>query len=239
MSSPILPVRRAPSLTTHLVQSLGDRIRDGRWAPGSKLPREADLIDEFQVSRTVVREAISRLQAAGMVETRHGVGSFVMGPGDASAFHVRVEQLATLRDVVDILELRIAVETESAGLAAARRTEEQLAAMGSALEQFREALTGGRSSVGADVQFHLEVARATQNPRFAELMSTLGGSMIPRARLEAAEDLTDERRSYLQGVGREHEQIYRAIERRDAEAARAAMRTHLTNSRERRVQLMN
>lgn len=239
MATSLLPSRRARSLTTDLEQALADRIRDGRWAAGTKLPREADLIDEFQVSRTVVREAISRLQAAGMVETRHGVGSFVMGMGDGSAFQVRAGQMATLRDVVDVLELRIAVETESAGLAAARRTEAQLAAMRSALDQFAEALAQGRSSVGADVQFHLEVARATQNPRFAELMGTLGVSMIPRARLEAADELSDERRAYLRGVGQEHEQIWRAIERRDAEAARAAMRTHLTNSRERRVQLMH
>jgi DNA-binding FadR family transcriptional regulator len=234
-----LPARRARSLTTDLEQALADRIRDGRWAPGSKIPREADLIAEFQVSRTVVREAISRLQAAGMVETRHGVGSFVMGLGDGSAFQVRAEQMATLRDVVDVLELRIAVETESAGLAATRRTDAQLAAMRSALDQFADALAHGRNSVGADVQFHLEVARATQNPRFAELMGTLGGSMIPRARLEGGDDLSDERRTYLRGVAGEHEQIWRAIERRDAEAARAAMRTHLANSRERRARLMN
>ncbi len=149
MATSLLPSRRARSLTTDLEQALADRIRDGRWAAGTKLPREADLIDEFQVSRTVVREAISRLQAAGMVETRHGVGSFVMGMGDGSAFQVRAGQMATLRDVVDVLELRIAVETESAGLAAARRTEAQLAAMRSALDQFAEALAQGRSSVGA------------------------------------------------------------------------------------------
>jgi DNA-binding FadR family transcriptional regulator len=230
---------RPRSLTTELVQALSDRIRDGRWPAASKLPREADLIDEFQVSRTVVREAISKLQAAGMVETRHGVGTFVVGLGDASAFSVRANQMATLRDVIEVLELRIAVETEAAGLAAARRSATNLVAMRSALDQFGQSLDEGRDSVGADFQFHLEVARATQNPRFAELMGTLGGSMIPRARLESTEDISPERKSYLRSVGLEHEQIYRAIDRQDPEAARAAMRTHLTNSRERRSQAMS
>ena len=83
-SSP--PLRRARTLAHELVESLGDRIRDGRLAAGDKLPTEADLMAEFSVSRTVVREAISRLQAAGLVETRHGVGTFVVAsPGRGSS----------------------------------------------------------------------------------------------------------------------------------------------------------
>ncbi len=235
MSAPAAPaIRRPRSLTAELVQALGDRIRDGRLAAGAKLPREADLMDEFGVSRTVVREAMSRLQAAGMVETRHGVGTFVVGLGDASTFRIAPDQVGTLHDVIAVLELRIAVESESAGLAAQRRTEPALAAMRSALDAFALAVEEGRDAVGPDFQFHLEIARATGNPRFAELMATLGGTMIPRARLESEQPLTPERRDYLRRVNGEHESIYEAIARQDAEAARAAMRTHLTNSRERR-----
>jgi DNA-binding FadR family transcriptional regulator len=225
-------------LTSELEHALSDRIRDGRWSAGVKLPREADLIAEFQVSRTVVREAISRLQAAGMVETKHGIGTFVVGLAESSGFSVRAEQLATLRDVIDVLELRIALETEAAGLAAARRTDEHIKAMRSALDQFEAALQQQRDSVGADFQFHLEISRATQNARFAELMTTLGNSMIPRARLETVAEISAARKAYLQGVALEHEVIFKAIERRDAEGARAAMRTHLTNSRERRQSAM-
>ena len=226
--------RRSRSLTTDLVQALGDRIRDGSLAPGLKLPREADLMEEFGVSRTVVREAISRLQAAGMVETRHGIGTFVVGLGDASTFRIAPDQLGTLKDVIAVLELRIAVETESAGLAALRRTEANLQSMRAALVAFAAAVEEGRDAVGPDFQFHLEIARATQNAHFADLMGTLGGMMIPRARLEAAEPVTPERREYLRRVNGEHESILDAIAAQDAEAARAAMRTHLTNSRERR-----
>jgi GntR family transcriptional regulator, transcriptional repressor for pyruvate dehydrogenase complex len=226
--------RRARSLTSDLVQALGDRIRDGRLPSGEKLPREADLMDEFGVSRTVVREAISRLQAAGMVETRHGIGTFVVGIGDASTFRIAPDRLGTLQDVIAVLELRIAVETEAAGLAASRRADAHLQAMRSALDAFAAAVEEGRDAVGPDFQFHLEIARATGNEHFAHLMGTLGGMMIPRARLEPAEPLTPERRDYLRRVNGEHEGIFEAIARQDTEAARAAMRTHLSNSRERR-----
>ena len=234
MADPTLAPRRPRSLTADLVQSLGDRIREGRLPAGEKLPREADLMEEFGVSRTVVREAISRLQAAGMVETRHGIGTFVMGMGDGTTFRIAPDQLGTLHDVIAVLELRIAVETEAAGLAAGRRNEANLKALRSALDAFSAAVEAGRDAVGADFQFHLEIARATQNEHFAQLMGTLGGMMIPRARLEAVEPVTAERRDYLRRVNGEHESIYDAIARQDADAARAAMRTHLSNSRERR-----
>jgi GntR family transcriptional repressor for pyruvate dehydrogenase complex len=234
---PSSTVRRSRSLTTDVVQALGDQIRDGRLPSGSKLPREADLMTEFGVSRTVVREAMSRLQAAGMVDTRHGIGTFVLGLGDASLFRIAPEQLSTLHDVIAVLELRIAVETEGAGLAARRRTDDNVAALRNALAAFDAAVQEGRDAIGPDFQFHLEVARATQNPRFAELMNALGGSMIPRARLED-EAAASSRFDYLRGVHTEHESIFDAIVRQDADAARAAMRTHLSNSRERRRRLL-
>jgi GntR family transcriptional repressor for pyruvate dehydrogenase complex len=231
-------VRRRPrSLAHDVVDVLAGRIRDGSLASGEKLPTEAAIMEEFGVSRTVVREAISRLQAAGLVETRHGVGTFALSLGDASTFRISPDQLSTLQDVIAVLELRIAVETECAALAASRRTEENLRSLRAALDAFISAVTKGRDAVGPDFQFHLEIARATQNHHFVELMATLGGMMIPRARLEPAVPLTPEREAYLRRVNAEHESIVDAIGRQDSEAARAAMRTHLANSRERRRRL--
>jgi GntR family transcriptional repressor for pyruvate dehydrogenase complex len=228
------PRRRSRTLAAELVESLGDRIRDGKLAPGDKLPTEAAIMAEFGVSRTVVREAISRLQASGLVETRHGIGTFVVGLGDSNAFRISPEQVATLRDVVAVLELRIGIETESAALAAMRRTPENLATMRSALDAFAAAIEAGRAAVGPDFQFHLQIARATQNHHFTEIMALLGATIIPRARLEPAEVTSEERRTYLRRVNAEHESIYDAIAAQDVDAARAAMRTHLANSRERR-----
>jgi GntR family transcriptional regulator, transcriptional repressor for pyruvate dehydrogenase complex len=225
--------RRRP-LAHDLVDSLGDRIRAGRLAPGAKLATEAAFMAEFRVSRTVVREALSKLQAAGLVETRHGIGTFVVGPGDGSTFRIGREQLATLNDIVAMLELRIGIEVEAAGLAALRRTPKNLALMREALDAFTAAVEGGRDAVSADFQFHLEVMRATQNAHFANLMLTLGTMMIPRARLDPAVDVDEARQSYLRRVNSEHESILVAISNQDPEAARAALRTHLANSRERR-----
>ncbi|RYF16995.1 MAG: FadR family transcriptional regulator [Comamonadaceae bacterium] len=229
--------RRPRSLAHDVVDALGRRIRDGSLVPGEKLPTEAAIMEEFRVSRTVVREAISRLQAASLVETRHGVGTFVVGLGDAATFRISPDQLGTLHDVIEVLELRIAVETESAGLAALRRTEENLQNLRGALTAFTAAVEQGRDAVGPDFQFHLEIARATQNHHFLDLMATLGGTMIPRARLEPPGPLTPEREAYLRRVNSEHENIVDAIARQDPDGARAAMRTHLANSRERRRKL--
>jgi GntR family transcriptional repressor for pyruvate dehydrogenase complex len=228
------PLRRGRSLALGLVQALGDRIRDGRLARGEKLPTEAEIMAAFGVSRTVVREALSKLQAAGQVLTRHGIGTFVVSPGEAAPFRITPEQLATLQDVIAMLELRIGMETEAAALAAQRRTEGNLREMRAALDDFAAAVHAGRDAVAADFRFHLEIARATQNPHFAELVAALGASMIPRVRLDAPVPLTDERREFLRRVHGEHENIYDAITARDGEGARAAMRTHLANSRERR-----
>ena len=233
--NPRSPASGAPrTLALQLVDTLAARIRGGQIAPGGRLPTEAALMAEQGVSRTVVREALSQLQASGLVETRHGIGTFVVGAGDASAFRIEPQQLATLRDVVAVLELRIGIESEAAGLAAQRRTSANLAVMRSALDAFAAAVEEGRDAVAADFQFHTEIARATQNEHFAGLLATLGAQIIPRARLEASAALEPAQQSYLRRVNAEHESIYDAIAAQDAEAARAAMRTHLANSRERR-----
>ena len=236
MNSDAAPeLRRKPrTLALELVESLGDRIRDGRIAPGDKLPTEAAVMGEFGVSRTVVREALSKLQASGLVETRHGIGTFAVGFGDAAPFRIAADQFATLRDVIAVLELRIGIETEAAALAAQRRTARNLIDMRAALDAFEAALQAGRDAVGPDFQFHLEIARATQNAHYVELMGTLGAAIIPRARLERPAAPQEGRSRYLRLVNTEHESIFDAIASQDPDGARAAMRTHLANSRERR-----
>jgi GntR family transcriptional repressor for pyruvate dehydrogenase complex len=234
MTATPLARRRPRSLALELVSSLGERIRDGRLKVGDKMPTEAAIMAEFDVSRTVVREALSKLQASGLVDTRHGIGTFVLGLGDDAGFKISREQYGTLQDVVAVLELRIGLETEAAALAAQRRTESNLEAMRKALDALSYALEHGSDAVAADFLFHQEVARATQNDHFADLMTTLGSRIIPRARLEPAQVVTDERREYLRRVNGEHESIFDAISAQDSEGARAAMRTHLANSRERR-----
>ena len=226
-------LRRPRGLVTEIVESLTDNIRAGAMRPGDKLPTEAEIMVRFDVSRTVVREALSRLQAAGLVQTRHGIGTFVSAPHLNGNFKISTQDLATVADVIAVLELRISLETEAAGLAAQRRTGPQLESMQIALQAFQSSIDQHSDAVPSDFQFHMEVARATGNRHFADLMTYLGAMIIPRTRVNTPNHAPEGRLNYLQRVNSEHESIYVAIRNQDAEAARAAMRTHLGNSRER------
>lgn len=233
MNAPIQARRKPRSLAVEVVEKLTEDIRGGHLTAGSKLPTEASFMETFGVSRTVVREAISRLQAAGLVETRHGIGTFVLVQENGPSFRISPCQLGTLRDVIALLEFRISVETEAAALAAMRRSDDNLRDMRAALSAFAAAMEEGRDAASADLQFHQEIARATQNHHFLDLMKSLGLGVIPRTRLEAPAMMQPERMAYLRRVHQEHENIYNAIAAQDFEAARAAMRTHLSNSRDR------
>ncbi|MDN4587349.1 GntR family transcriptional regulator [Xenophilus aerolatus] len=224
--------RRGRGLAHGLVDDLGDKIRSQQLRPGDKLPTESAIMQSYGVSRTVVREALSKLQAAGLVETHHGVGTFVLQPRAAGMFRLEASDIATTVDVLAVLELRISLETESAGLAALRRSEEHLQAMRQALDDFERNVTAAGDTVSPDFRFHLQIAQATGNPYFADIMTHLGTTIIPRTRVNAIRN-HDRRGEYLSRVNREHEEIYAAIARRDPDSARAAMRIHLTNSRER------
>jgi GntR family transcriptional repressor for pyruvate dehydrogenase complex len=225
--------RKHRSLAQELVTELSQRIRDGVIKRGDKLPTESAIMEEQGVSRTVVREALSRLQASGLVETRHGIGTFVLDTPSPSGFRIDPATIVTLRDVLAILELRISLEVESAGLAAQRRSPEQLAAMRAALDALGYSAAREGDAVASDFQFHLLIAEATGNRYFTDIMSHLGTSIIPRTRLNSARIAQDDQQHYLARLSREHEQIFESIARQDSDAARAAMRLHLTNSRER------
>jgi GntR family transcriptional regulator, transcriptional repressor for pyruvate dehydrogenase complex len=225
--------RRQRGLVPEIVDTLAADVREGRLQTGDKLPTESELMARFDVSRTVVREAISRLQASALVETRHGIGTFVMAPPEPSNFRVAPEDFATVADVISLLELRISLESEAASLAAQRRDESHLQNMETALAAFEASIAESSDAVPSDFQFHMEVARATGNRHFADLMTYLGTMIIPRTRLNTASSAPEGRLAYLQRVHGEHQNIYQAIRQHDADAARKAMRQHLSNSRER------
>jgi GntR family transcriptional repressor for pyruvate dehydrogenase complex len=229
------PVRRRPrTLAQELVDGIGERIRKGKLKPGDKLPTESVLMEQYDVSRTVVREAISKLQAGGLVETRHGIGTFVLDrPQQPDGFRIDPSEMETTVDVLAVLELRISLETEAAGLAAQRRTKEQLAEMRRALDEIEAGGEKMADTVGADFRFHHLIAMATGNRYFADIMAHLGATLIPRARINSSKLAQEDVPQYNRRLGVEHEAIFDAISRKDADSARAAMRLHLTNSRER------
>ena len=208
------------------------KIQRGVYRPGDKLPTEPEVMAEQGVSRTVVREAMSRLQAAGFVETRHGVGTFVLAR-EPAAPAVDLGTATTIRDVLAMLELRISVETEAAGLAALRRSDEHLRLMRRALDDFEKGVNRGESSVEADFAFHLQIALATGNRYFEDFYRRLGITTIPRTRIDTAKLSPEPAQTYLIRTNREHQHILDAIARKEPQTASAGMRMHLTNSCER------
>ncbi|NYT66696.1 FadR family transcriptional regulator [Alcaligenaceae bacterium] len=225
--------RSSETLSVQLTKALGARIARGEIKPGDKLPSEHALIDAYGVSRTVVREAISSLKAKGMIATRHGVGAFVLQATPSVTLRIEHSGLSVLGDIMNVLELRIALEVEAAGLAAQRRTAVQLDVMRALLDQMADSTLQGEDGIAHDRGFHLELLRAAGNPHFSALLEPLGELAIPRASLDLFAQDSVARTIYLQCIGLEHENIYRAIHDQDVKAARSAMRQHLSNSRER------
>ena len=223
------------NLTGELVARIRDEIMAGRFSDGGKLPTEQEMIASFGVSRSVVREAIAALKAEGLVETRQGAGAFVLGDKSRRPFRISPEGLLSIEGVLDILELRMGIEIESAGLAAERRSDGDLVQMRKALQAFEESLGRGEDAVGADFDFHRAVASATGNPYFVTLLDYLGWQIIPRRTVHVTAQNEPGLAAYLHTVLSEHQKIFRAIEAGNARAARSAMRRHLERGRERYV----
>src|SRR3954454_22725811 len=118
---------RTNNLVEQVLTRLGADIRGGRLAPGDRLPTEQELTAEMGVSRTVVREAVAALRADGLVVTRRGSGAYVADNPTASPFRIAAPALGRLQDVLDVMELRLAVEAEAAGFAAERAGKKQVA----------------------------------------------------------------------------------------------------------------
>jgi DNA-binding FadR family transcriptional regulator len=228
-----LPARKkARTLAHSVVAHISDMIRDGRIAPGEKIPSEAEVIATLGVSRSVVREAVSQMQAAGLGETFQGIGTFAVA-GAPQPMGMATEGVVTMKDVLALLELRISLETEAAGLAASRRTDSDLARIHAALAHFLALCRSGAETAQADTAFHLSIAHAADNRFLYDTLNHLGTRLLPEARKNTVQFTRDAPSVYIERVTREHDDIVTAIVRRDPESARAAMRTHLSNSRER------
>jgi DNA-binding FadR family transcriptional regulator len=219
------------TLAQRVVAGLKDKILAGDLPPGHKLPSEAELIDEYGVSRTVVREAVTRLRGEGLVETFQGRGSFVLAMPEPTSFTVESAAIRTHHDVLDMLDFRLGVESEAAALAAARVTSASAEAIRGALQDFVTAAP--ENQVEADFRFHRAVAAASANRFYLDLLDSLGPMMImlARTRLGDAYSLTDA--GHVERVRREHDDVAAAVIAGDPDTARAAMRVHLGNTRRR------
>ncbi len=225
---------RRISLTEKVISSLRDDIETGNFTPGTKLPTEPVLTKQFGVSRTVLREAIAVLKADGLLEPRQGAGVFVLGPApqqnSGSVFDVKSAQIS---DVLEILELRMAVEIEAAGLACMRSSAAQQAKIYEALRDMERQAKRGNPAQNADYEFHCAIADATNNSRYGTFLEYLGDKTIPRAQPDQHASAIEQQLAHSDRILAEHHRIYDAIAMRDADDARKAMRDHLVKSQAR------
>lgn len=226
-------VERRPKLSEHVVSAIRQQLRAGEILPGQKLPTESQLTETFGVSRTVVREAIATLAADGLVESRQGAGVFV-NDTISTAFRSLATEMGTRDSIaLNVLEVRLAIEIESAGLAAVRRNAAQEAAIQEAFFEFERLLLNSEPTGGADLAFHRAIALSTNNPFYVEMLDVLGRRAIPCDVTSPWSTEIVQSSAYQRGLQIEHLVILNAITAGDAEAARDAMRIHLSASQKR------
>jgi DNA-binding FadR family transcriptional regulator len=224
------PLRPSRNLTEEMIGRLKKEIGAGRLAPGTRLPTEQDLMSAMGVSRTVVREAVAALRADGLITTRQGSGAYVAADVSRVPFRIDPDGLSSIEDVLEVMELRLAIEVEAAARAALCITPRSLASIARVLGAIEAAVAKGEGAINEDFAFHLAIARASGNSRFAELLEFLGRHVIPRQSVRVAVSPPEEQRKYLARIQSEHRRIYEALRKGDPGEARKAMREHLTRS---------
>ncbi len=220
-----IPVR---ALSDTVAQQLLKQIEKGAFAKSGKLPTEAVLAEQFGVSRTVIREAVSRLKNEGVVEPRQGSGVFIAERAGIRPLRIDYAEAVEPGAVLQILALRRAIEAEVASEAAMRRSDADMVAIDAALAKIDAAVADGEDGVAEDVAFHRAIAVATGNPYFLKTLVFLNqyleaGTVVTR-RNEALRD------DFSRQVREEHAAIVAAIRAGDPMAARNAAQTHMYNA---------
>lgn len=218
MSEALRPLPR-PRLYEQLVQRLQEYVREAGLGAGDRLPSERDLAERLGVSRNSVKQATVALEVQGLVEIRHGDGTYLRKA------NLAVEPLATLLDrrqrLPDILDTRDALEPKLAALAALRRTSRDLAAMAAALADMSRTVEAGGLGEEGDRRFHLAVTRAAHSPILAEFYRQLT-PQLGESRLESLRQPGRPGQSLAQ-----HRRIAEAIEAGDDRRAATATRRHV------------
>jgi len=222
-----LPIQ-SERLYEQIVEQIEKRIVAGELKVGDQLPPERDLAEQFAVSRTAVREAVKTLREKGLIEIRPGRGTFVI-----DATHGAVRQSLSLLmkfgsgiGISNLVEVREILEPEIAALAATRITDEYISAMAEAIKIMDGALDNVDVFVEADLDFHLALAEATQNPIIPLLMDSII-DMLREQRKRTALAASGLARGQFH-----HRKIMDAVTRHDPKAARLAMQAHLQQVRE-------
>jgi len=224
-------IQQLPKLSDQVSDFLISEIEKGAFRPGELLPSEAELSRLFNVSRTVIREALGRLKYDGLLESSRGSKSKVAADSAKRAFRMNRLDDNNLIEIVYLYEFRAILESEAAALAANRRTEDDLKYMKSLIEAMNKACQDAYDATMENVKFHKAVTKASKNPFLSDFMNFLGDKIL---------DLVQADRNSSQHVGlplevqNEHIIIFEAISQQKPDKARKAVLMHLKNAVERR-----
>lgn len=219
------------NLADRVAASLRQRILEGVLAPGSRLPAENAMAARFGVSRTVVREAVSRLKSEELLASRQGSGVFVRADALVRPLKIHADAHQSLQTVLEIVELRRAIETEAAALAAQRRTPADIERMRAALKALDRAVGGGGDGVEEDVRFHRTIAEATGNRQFLTVLEFFGQYLRGATSVTRANEAM--REDFAAQVRDEHRAVLAAIEDGSVEQARRMAARHMSNATKR------
>jgi GntR family transcriptional repressor for pyruvate dehydrogenase complex len=226
MYTPIQSVR----VFEQVAEQIEKRILDGELRSGDRLPTERHLAEQFHVSRTAVREAMKILAQKGLVDMRPGRGTIVIDGANAAmqdsidlVMKLRLGEVGGSNNLVEVREI---LEIEIAALAAARATEEEIAAMREAVKIMDESLDDADAFIAADNRFHEALAQATQNTLIFILVNSIVNLLS-----EQRKQIFDVEGGPQRGQTH-HKRILESVIRRDPQAARDTMRSHLRQVRE-------
>lgn len=216
-----IPVERT-TLAASAFEQLISYVVNGEWKAGDRIPAERELCQQLGIARTSLREALKAMELIGMLDSRVGDGTFVCARSEFLSRPLLWAFTGTdHHELRDIMEARMLLEKDLAGLAADRGTAQEIARIGDAVEMMRGRIARGESILDADMAFHLAIADAAHNEVLRNAVQLLRNLMRQWILLKLL--LPEVPKKVL----KRHEAIYEAIRQRDAERARSAMWKHL------------
>lgn len=218
------------TLADRVYEQLLEMIVQGKFRVGEKLPTEHVLSEQMEVSRPILRQALKQLRSDDVIVSRQGSGSFVKRRPEEAILDFA--PIGSIADIQRTFEFRAAMEGEAAYLCALRRTDAELAEIKDALAELDRCIKHNELGTDADAVFHEAICRSSHNHYFAAARNSMKSNILTGINLTRNLSLIKPLER-LELVQQEHRLIVQAIEKQDADAARAAMRTHIDNARRR------